>query len=112
MMKTRLSRSPWPGLSAVLTLLLLLLLLSTWALAADDDHERARRLRDSGEVLPLASVIASIHEQQPGRVLEVELEREHGRWVYEIELLAPDGVVWEFEVDAASGELLERERED
>ena len=85
--------------------------LAPLATASDDDHERARRLRDSGEVLPLASVIAKVREQQPGRVLEVEMDREHGRWVYEIELLAPDGVVWEFEVDAASGELLERERE-
>lgn len=95
-------------------MLALLLVISAWTVAADDDpdHDQARRLRDSGEVLPLVSVIAVIQEQQPGRVLEVELERENGRWVYEIELLAPDGVVMEYEVDASSGELLERERED
>ena len=91
--------------------LLLSLLVATTA-TADDDHEQARRLRKAGEVLPLASVIAKVRERQPGRVLEVELEQKHGRWVYEIELLAADGTVWEFKVDAAGGELLERERED
>jgi uncharacterized membrane protein YkoI len=90
----------------------MLSVLSAVTIASGDDHEQARRLLDSGEVVSLASVIATVREQQPGRVLEVEMEREHGRWVYEIELLAPDGVVWEFDVDAASGELLERERED
>jgi len=79
--------------------------------ASEDDHERARRLRESGEVLPLADVIDKIREQQPGKVLEVEMDRDHDRWVYEIMLLAPNGAVWEYEVDAATGELLERERE-
>jgi len=79
---------------------------------ADDDHERALELRQRGEVLPLAQVIGQLQRQQPGRVLEVELERKHGVWVYEIELLAEDGAVWEFKLDAANGELLKRERED
>lgn len=80
-------------------------------MASEDDHERARRLRDSGEVLPLAEVIDRVRERQPGKLLEVELNQEHGRWIYEIMLLSPDGAVWEYEVDAATGELLERERE-
>ena len=78
---------------------------------ADDDHERARQLRQRGEVLPLTEVIERLQQRQPGRVLEVELEREQGRWVYEIEMLAEDGAVWEYQLDAASGELLERERD-
>jgi uncharacterized membrane protein YkoI len=78
---------------------------------ADDDHERARALRERGEVLPLARVIGQLQQQRPGRVLEVELEQKHGRWVYEIELLSEDGAVWEYKLDAASGELLKQGRE-
>ena len=100
------------GFNAVaLGLLAALLLVSgSAAFGDDDDHERARRLREAGTVLPLSQIIASLQQHQPGRVLEAKMDQEHGRWIYEIELLSADGAVWEFEVDAASGELLERER--
>jgi uncharacterized membrane protein YkoI len=100
-------------LPSIVLLMSVLLMAPISVTLADDevDYQQARQLRDRGEVLPLATVVARVMELQPGRVLGVEFEHEHGRWVYEIALLAPDGVVWEFEVDAASGELLERERE-
>jgi len=94
-------------------LMALLLTVVVPGVCADDevDYREARRLRDSGEVLPLETVLARVREQQAGKVLGVEFEHEHGRWIYEIAVLAPDGSVWEFEVDAANGEFLERERE-
>lgn len=79
---------------------------------ADDDHVRARELRQNGEVLPLVDVVGKLQQQHPGRVLQVELEQEHGRWLYEVEMLSADGAVWEYKLDAASGELLKQERED
>lgn len=79
---------------------------------ADDDHDRARELRQNGEVLPLVDVVGKLQQQHPGRVLQVELEQEHGRWLYEVEMLSEDGAVWEYKLDAASGELLKQERED
>jgi uncharacterized membrane protein YkoI len=42
----------------------------------------------------------------------VELEKEHGRYIYEIEVLDNDGKVWEMEVDAENGEILKTELED
>ena len=39
-----------------------------------------------------------------GEVLEVELEEEHGRLVYEIKLLRPGGRLAELLYDAATGE--------
>jgi len=89
-----------------------LILLPLLTVADEDDQQRALRLRETGAVLPLAQIVERIQRRHPGRVLEVEMQQEQGRWVYEIELLAADGEVWEVEVDAASGELLERERED
>jgi uncharacterized membrane protein YkoI len=79
---------------------------------ADEDHQEARRLTESGEILPLENLIQSIKAKQPGRILEVELERDDGLYLYEIEILDQQGAVWEFKLDATSGEILQRERED
>jgi uncharacterized membrane protein YkoI len=39
-------------------------------------------------------------------VIEVDLDREDGRWVYELKLLPPSGRVFELEVDAATAAVL------
>lgn len=88
----------------------LLLALTAPSLAgADGDHDEARRLQASGAILPLAQILAGIRDQYPGRILEAELDWEDERYVYEIEYLGPEGHVWELSIDAASGELLNRE---
>ena len=86
------------------SLLLLVLLGGTDKLLADDDHYRARELSESGEIMPLEQLLEKI--QGYGRVLEVDLESEHGRHVYEIEFLDSEGKVRERYFDASSGELL------
>ena len=78
----------------------------------DDGHREAQRLLESGAILPLETVLEKARSTQPGRILEVELEREGSRFIYEIELLDEAGVVWELELDAVSGELVKKEKED
>ncbi len=78
----------------------------------ESDHQVSRGLMEKGEILPLQQVLGHIQRERAGRVLEVELESEGGRYVYEIELLSDEGRVWEYKLDAASGEILERELED
>lgn len=78
---------------------------------ADSDHDRARAALVAGEVLPLTEVLQRVARQHPGHVLEVELEREHGRWVYELKLLQGDGGVLKLEVDAGDGTVLRRRSE-
>lgn len=75
---------------------------------ADDDldHERARRAVEAGEVLPLRTVLEQVERQYPGQVMEVELEREDGRWVYEIKLLRTGGELLKLEIDARNGRVL------
>jgi uncharacterized membrane protein YkoI len=90
----------------------LFLLLATLAAAALGDHEEARRLLSGGAILPLEDILESARRHQPGDILDVELEQEHGRHVYEILLLDGQGRVWELELDAATGELIDREAED
>lgn len=78
----------------------------------DDDHQESRRLMQQGEILPLQQILDHIAEERKGRVLEVELKRKKGRVIYEIELLGEQGRVWEYKVDASSGEILKREQEE
>lgn len=90
-------------------LLLFLSLVATPALADRDDHDRARLALEAGEILPLSDILASAAAVRPGRVIEIELERDDGRWVYELELVSPEGRLYEMEVDASSGIVLEVE---
>ena len=91
---------------------LLALLVCTSTLQADDDHEVARRAVERGELLPLAQILAATEREFPGRVLEVELEEDDGRYFYEIEVLLQDGRVIELTYDGKTGKLLEMEIED
>jgi len=77
---------------------------------ADEDHERARQLKEAGEVLGLEEILKRTRAQHPGRVIETELEYAGGRYVYEVELVDPQGVVRELRFDAKTGELVGTER--
>ncbi len=82
------------------------------AALADDDHLEARRLVEEGAIQPLEKILEQVREKQPGRILEVELEQDDGCYIYEIELLDEEGVVWELVIDAQNGELLKTEQEE
>jgi len=79
--------------------------------SADDDHQRARELMQSGEILPLETLLKDLLKNGRWRLLEAELEEEDGRWIYEFELLDEQGRVWELEYDARTGARLGEEVE-
>ncbi len=82
-------------------------------LARDIGQDEALQLRRSGELLPFEAVLAVALGRYPGAsLLEVELEEEDGRYVYELELLTAGGEVRELEIDARSGAVLQDEVED
>ncbi len=70
------------------------------------DHDRARAALQAGEILPLSTIMARVAQTHPGHVLEVELERENERWIYEIKLLQPSGGLLKLEIDAKSGAVI------
>ncbi len=72
------------------------------------DHERARAALQAGEVLSLQAVLERVQLKHPGNVLEVELERENGRWVYELKLLQKGGNLLRLDVDARTAEVLKK----
>jgi uncharacterized membrane protein YkoI len=97
-----------------LTLLALgLLVACSMAAARDLDQDEALRLRQQGVILPLEKLLGQALDRYPGaRLLEAELEREHDGYRYEVELLTPEGVVREIELDAATGRLLKDKEDD
>jgi len=78
---------------------------------ASDDHDQAKQLLDSGDILPLETILKKVRSIQPGKILDLELEREDGQIIYEIELLTTSGSVLELKINAQSGELLSTEEE-
>ncbi|NOQ90693.1 MAG: peptidase [Gammaproteobacteria bacterium] len=78
---------------------------------ADEDHERARELVKSGEIIALEQLLQKIVVAEEGklRLLEAELEKKSGRLVYELELVDEKGVVREMLFDAKTGEALGEE---
>ena len=94
---------------AVAALLGVAVLSAAWA-GDHDDHERARAAVRAGEVLPLPALMERLQRTHPGRVLELELEREDDRWIYDIKLLQADGRLVKLEVDARTAEVLDVKR--
>jgi len=93
-------------------LALILLSAATLISYADDDHIRAKKLLDAGDILPLESILQKARDKHAGKILEVELENEDNKLVYEIELLTSDGKVLELLFDAKTGNLISTEEED
>ncbi|MEQ6888784.1 PepSY domain-containing protein [Halomonas sp. CS7] len=84
----------------------LLVLLAASPVPADEHwHDLQEAVRE-GKIVPLPEILDWLEARYAGQVLEVELERDDGRSVYEVEMLGPQGQVVEFEFDAASGELI------
>lgn len=72
------------------------------------DHNQARQALQAGQILPLSQILVQQQKDHPGQVLEVELDRDDGRWVYELKVLQPDGQLLKLELDAQSGVTLKR----
>ena len=103
------SRSHPPRLRpalAVLTLCLCGLVGHPVSASDHDDHDRARQAVQTGQVLPLPTVLERLQHQVPGQVLEVELEQKHGMWIYEIKLLTPAGQLTKVKLNAQTAQVL------
>lgn len=100
--------------------ILLRIVLSAWlglagiALGADPgmvegEADLARRLQAQGVILPLEQVVRRARDGHPGTLIDAQLhyESSHGHYVYELHLLDPGGTLWEVELDARTGDLVE-----
>lgn len=83
------------------------------AQARDLGPDEALRLLDAGSIKSFELLNQTALAQHPGsRIEETELEDEYGRYIYQIELRDRQGVQWDLELDASTGEILKNYRDD
>lgn len=92
----------------LLTILILATPQITWA-DDDIDQDEARALRLEGKILPLSEVLKTAKKAGLVDILELELEKEKGQWVYEIEAITETNRVTEITIDARNGSILHQE---
>lgn len=56
--------------------------------------------------ITIEDAISIARDQIPGEVVKAELDREHGRLVYEVEIISTQGPKYEVEVDASTGNIV------
>ena len=80
---------------------------STVAWSDDKEGNIADLVKDAKVTAEQA--IKTATEKVPGTVVEAELEKKHGKTVWEVEVLGADGNVTEVHIDAATGAVIDTE---
>ncbi len=75
----------------------------------DDDHDRARELREGGEIRALSEILAEVSRRVPGEIVAVDLVRGRDRWVYRVQVVSADGRRQIVDVDAGKGTVFDDE---
>lgn len=76
------------------------------------DHDDALAAVEARQSLPLTRIFQIAQTAVPGEIIEVELDREDGRLIYEVDILTSTGRLRQVEIDARTGEVLDVEDED
>ncbi|NBF04126.1 peptidase [Pseudomonas sp. Fl5BN2] len=85
----------------------LIALVASQAQARDLGPDEALRLRDAGTIVSFEKLNATAMSRHPGAsISETELEQEYGKYLYQVELRDPQGLEWDVELDAVSGQVL------
>lgn len=69
-------------------------------LVDSSQQDEARDAVRQGLVRPLEQVLAEVRKTIKGDIVEIEFEKDDGRFIYEIEYVAPDGHLMEIKIDA------------
>jgi uncharacterized membrane protein YkoI len=64
------------------------------------------------DATPFHRCVNAALAQKPGKVLEVELETEDGKEIYEIDIAGNDGKRWELKCDLSTIKIIKVELED
>jgi uncharacterized membrane protein YkoI len=91
-----------------------LLLGATPGFAGDDiGPDKAVQLMQAGTIKSFDALNEAALAKHPNATIrDTELEREYGKYVYKVELRDADGVEWDVDLDAATGEVLDDRRDD
>lgn len=86
---------------------------SLGAAARDIGHDEASQLATAGKIQSFEKLNRLVLAQHPNATIhDHELEEERNRYVYQVEVTDAQGVEWDLELDAATGEILENDKDD
>ena len=74
--------------------------------SADDEQEEIKREVEGGNAASLKKLIEKLNTDYPGQILDVFLKHDHGKLLFEIKYIDPEGVVKTLVLDARSLERL------
>ncbi|WP_339488455.1 PepSY domain-containing protein [Pseudomonas sp. EL_65y_Pfl2_R95] len=81
--------------------------------ARDLGPDEAVKLRDAGTIKDFQLLNDSALKLHPnGRISETELEHEYGKYLYQLEIKDKDGIKWDVELDATTGNVLKNQQDD
>ena len=90
----------------------LIAMTASLAHARDLGPDEALRLRDAGTIVSFEKLTATALSKHPGSTItETELEEEYGKFVYQVEMRDPQGLDWDMELDAVSGQVLKDQQD-
>ncbi|MFP4155005.1 MAG: PepSY domain-containing protein [Halothiobacillaceae bacterium] len=76
------------------------------------EHKQILELHARGQIMSMEEIIARALQIQSGQLIEAALDRDDGRYVYELKIIAPKGQLYELELDASDATLIEHELAD
>jgi uncharacterized membrane protein YkoI len=100
--------------AAMIVLIAGFLAIGTPAWSGKDGKHEMDETKEAVELSKTAKVtidqaVKTATEKLPGKVIEAELEKKHGKGVWEVEIVGADGKVTEIHVDADTGAVIDME---
>lgn len=92
---------------AALVGITMVVILGTSARADDKEGNVADLVKDAKVTIDQA--IKTALDKVPGTAVEAELEKKHGKTIWEVEVVGADGKVTEVHIDAADGTVIDTE---
>jgi uncharacterized membrane protein YkoI len=95
----------------VITVSLLAFSMPAWSDKGKKGKEEEAKVTDlvKDAKVTIDQAIKTASDKAPGTIVEAELEKKHGKTVWEVEVVGADGNVTEVHIDAASGEVIDTE---
>lgn len=80
--------------------------------AESSQQDEARDAVRQGLVRPLEEILKEVRKIIVGDIVEIEFEKHDGRYIYEIEYVAPNGHLMDIKIDAKTLAVLSHDQED
>jgi hypothetical protein len=97
------------GLSAVMIVAAVFAVTGTAWSDKKEGKKKGKAAMAASLKVPIEQAIKAAADKTGGKVIEAELEHKHGKTVWEIEVVTPDGKTVEVHVDADSGAVIDTE---